>query len=85
MDKNKLAFTRKNFILLGIGMAVVVLGFILMAGPGSTETHFDPAIFSARRIQPPPAPCLAGLVLMIVAILYPSRDNKHGDKPVDKK
>ena len=43
MDKNKLAFTRKNFILLGIGMAVVVLGFILMAGPGSTETHFDPA------------------------------------------
>ena len=51
MDKNKLAFTRKNFILLGIGMAVVVLGFILMAGPGSTETHFDPAIFSARALH----------------------------------
>ena len=85
MDKNKLAFTRKNFILLGIGMAVVVLGFILMAGPGSTETHFDPAIFSARHIKLAPALCFAGFVFMIVAILYPSRDNKHGDKPVDKK
>ena len=65
MDKNKLAFTRKNFILLGIGMAVVVLGFILMAGPGSTETHFDPAIFSARRIKLAPALCFAGFVFMM--------------------
>ena len=50
MDKNKLAFTRKNFILLAVGMAIVILGFILKSGAGSTETHIYPAIFDARRI-----------------------------------
>ena len=30
MDKKNLAFDRVNFILLGIGMAVVIIGFILI-------------------------------------------------------
>ena len=29
-DKQKFAFDKTNFILLAIGMAVVILGFILM-------------------------------------------------------
>lgn len=29
MDKQKFAFDKTNFILLAIGMAVVILGFIL--------------------------------------------------------
>ena len=37
MDKNKFAFDKTNFILLGIGMAIIILGFLLMTGPGSTE------------------------------------------------
>jgi uncharacterized membrane protein len=80
MDKNKLAFTRKNFILLAIGMAIVIFGFILMAGPGSTETHFDPTIFDARRIKLAPAMCFVGFVMIVVAILYPSKpkDNEGG-------
>ena len=32
-DKQKFAFDKTNFILLAIGMAVVILGFILMTGP----------------------------------------------------
>lgn len=31
-DKQKFAFDKTNFILLAIGMAVVILGFILMTG-----------------------------------------------------
>ena len=53
MDKNKLAFTRKNFILLAVGMAIVILGFILMSGAGSTETHFDPPMRVALNWLPP--------------------------------
>lgn len=84
MDKNKLAFTRKNFILLAIGMAIVVAGFMLMAGSGSTETHFDPAIFSARRIKVAPAVCFVGFIFMIVAILYPSK-HQGGDESAEEK
>lgn len=38
MDRTKFAFDKTNFILLGIGMAVIIIGFLLMTGPGSTET-----------------------------------------------
>lgn len=76
MNKKDFAFDRINFILLAIGMAVVIVGFILMSGPGSTEQYFDPAIFDARRIKVAPLVCLAGYVFMIYAIVRAPKD-KH--------
>ncbi len=49
--------------------ALIVLGYILMAGPGSTAQSFNPDIFAARRIVVAPILCLAGYLLLIVAIL----------------
>ena len=69
MDKKTLAFGKKNYILLGIGMAIIILGFLLMTGPGSTEGYFEPDIFSVRRIKVAPAICLFGFVFMIYGIL----------------
>ena len=70
MDKTNFAFTRTNYILLAIGMAVVVVGFLLMAGPGSTVEAFNPDIFSARRIKVAPVICLVGFLSMIGAVMY---------------
>lgn len=67
--KRLFAFDRNNFILVAIGMAVVIIGMVLMSGSGSTETHFDPAIFSARRIKIAPAVCLFGYLFIIYGIL----------------
>ncbi len=78
MDKRNLAFGRANFILLSIGMFVVVLGFILMSGPGSDETAFNPDIFSAMRIKVAPVVCFIGFVSMIYAIIYRAKD-KEGE------
>ncbi len=69
MDKQKFAFDKTNFILLAIGMAVVILGFVLMSGSPSTETVFQPDIFSVRRIRVAPIVCLSGFVFMIYAVL----------------
>lgn len=69
MSKQKFAFDKTNFILLAIAMVVVIIGFILMTGPVSTETHFEPDIFSARRIKVAPLVCLAGFIFMIYAVL----------------
>ena len=44
-DKQKFAFDKVNFILLAIGMAIVIIGFLLMTGPTSSETLLNP-IFS---------------------------------------
>ena len=45
------AFDRVNYILIAIGMAVVILGFILMSGAGSSEEAFNPEIFSAMQLE----------------------------------
>ena len=68
-DKQKFAFDKTNFIFLAIGMAVVIIGFILMTGPSSTETVFEPDIFSVRRIKVAPAVCFFGFIFMIYAVL----------------
>mgnify|MGYP002855287868 CR=1 FL=1 len=69
MDKKNFAFDKINFILLAVGMAIVVIGFLLMVGPNSTETAFEPDIFSVRRIKVAPVVCLFGFVSMIYAVI----------------
>ena len=69
MDKKNLAFDKVNYILLAVGMAVVVLGFVLMSGGSSDETAYNPDIFSVRRIKVAPVVCLLGFVSMIYAVI----------------
>lgn len=69
MDKKKFAFDKTNFILLAVGMLVVILGFILMTGPSTTETTFQPDIFSARRIKVAPVVCFFGFIFMIYGVV----------------
>lgn len=74
MDRKNLAFDRVNYILLVVGMAIVVIGFILMSGAGSTESAYNPDIFSARRIKVAPVVCLIGFVSMIYAVMRKPKD-----------
>ena len=80
MDKQKFAFDKTNFILLAIGMAVVIIGFLLMTGPVSTATHFEPDIFSVRRIKVAPVVSLLGFVIMIYAVLRKPKTKKEGNE-----
>ncbi len=73
MDKKRFAFEKSNYILLLIGVAIIVIGFLLMTGPGSTMTHFEPDIFSFRRIKLAPAVCFFGFIFVIYAIIHKSR------------
>ena len=68
-DKQKFAFDKTNFILLAVGMVVVILGFLLMTGPSSTESAFEPDIFSVRRIKVAPVVCFLRFIFMIYAVL----------------
>lgn len=76
--KQNFAFGRMNFILLAISMAVVLLGYILMSGEGSTREHFNEAIFDFRHTTLAPITCFFGYLMMIVAILYrPKKQNEE--------
>ena len=70
MDKRNFAFDKTNFILLGVGMVIVIIGFLLMVGPNTTDTTFEPDIFSTRRTKVAPIVCLFGFVSMIYAIIH---------------
>ena len=78
MDKKNFAFDKVNFILLAAGMLVVILGFVLMAGGGSTDEAYDPEIFSAMRIKVAPVMGFIGFVSMVYAIV---RKPKDTDQP----
>ena len=79
MDKRDFAFDKVNYILLALGMGVVVIGFLLMSGSGSSETAYNPDIFSARRIKVAPVVCLLGFVSMIYAVVRRPKDD--GQQP----
>ena len=56
--------------LLAIGFAVILLGFVLMAGGGSdSPDQFNYAMFSWRRITLAPILVIGGFVIEIYAIL----------------
>ena len=77
MESKDFAFGRMNYILLAVGMAVVIIDFLLMSGSGSSDTTYDPDIFSARRIKVAPVVCLLGFVSMIYAVVHrPKGDNQ---------
>ena len=79
MDKRNFAFGRMNFILLAIGMAIVIIGFILMGGDGSTESAYNPDIFRVRRIKVAPIVCLIGFVSMIYAVVHNPEKGAKGN------
>ena len=67
---NKFAFDKVNYILLAIGMAIIIIGFILMSGGGSDEVAFNADIFTIRRIKVAPAVCFFGFIFMIHGIMH---------------
>ena len=77
MDKRNFALGKTNFIMVAVGMAVVILGFILMGGAGSDEHAFNPEIFSAMRIKVAPVICFIGFISIIFAILYKSKEEDN--------
>lgn len=75
-------FSKTNYYLMGGCLALIVLGFILMSGGGSTvENGFNPEIFSTRRIVVGPLLSFFGFLFMAFAIIYtPSSRRKKAEE-----
>ena len=72
-----MAFSKKNYILLASGRAIVIIGLVLMSGEGSAEGVFNPDIFSARRIKVAPLVSLFGFIFIMFAIMYRPKAEKQ--------
>ena len=68
------AFGKINYILMGVGILILALGYILLAGGGSDDPNvFNPAMFDNRRLYVAPILIVLGFVVEIVAIMFKSK------------
>lgn len=72
--KEEFLFKKKNYTIMLIGLAVIALGFILMAGGGSDDPNvFNEDIYNFRRVRLAPTLVLIGFAIEIYAILAKSK------------
>lgn len=72
-----LPLTRVNFIAMAVSAVVIIIGFLLMLGPGSgVNGEFNPDIFSTRRVVVGPTIAFLGFVAMGIAIIYKPKNKK---------
>ena len=65
----------KNVLIIGIGLLVMVLGFVLMLGGGSSDPNvFNPDMFNARRLVVSPVVICIGIGVIIWGIMRKPRN-----------
>ena len=73
-QKPDFLFESSNYKILLIGLGVIALGFILMAGGGSDDPNvFSEEIFNFRRIRLAPTVVLIGFGITIYSIFKKSK------------
>lgn len=63
-------FSKENYYIMFIGLAVILIGFMLMAGGKSTDPNvYSHEAFNFRRLTLAPIVVLLGFVIEIYAIM----------------
>ncbi len=84
VDKNKKMeraplFRITNYILMGVGVLLLFIGYICLSGGKVPDEVFDGEIFNTRRLVIAPILIFLGLVTEAVAIMWrprvPQKDN----------
>ena len=75
-EEIKTVLSKRNYVILIIGSILIIIGYILMSGEGSTLAAYNPDIFSKSRISVAPVLCLLGYLLNIFGILYRPNQSK---------
>ncbi len=68
--KQAFIFGKRNYLFMIIGLVLIAIGYILMAGGGSDDPNeFNDAIFNNRRLVLAPLMVLAGFAVELYAIM----------------
>ena len=75
---DKMPMPRKGLIMMLVGLALMVLGYVLMTGGGSSDPQvFNYAMFDFRRLVLAPVAIVAGIVVIIVAIIRKPKEGEN--------
>lgn len=72
---DRMVLGKGNYYLMLLGLAVIIIGFILMSGGKSTDPNVFNAdeVYSQRRIVIAPIVVILGFVVEICAVFYKSK------------
>ena len=73
-----------NFILMGVCLVLIIIGFWLMTGSANVGDRFNKDLFETSRVTTGPIIAFLGFVLMAFAIIYRKKDNKPVDENNDE-
>lgn len=77
IKENEAIFGKRNYIILLIGTGLIIIGYILMSGEGSTLAAYNPDIFSKVRIRIAPIICLSGYLVNAFGVCFRFPRIKH--------
>ncbi len=79
--KQEFLFQKSNYKILLVGLAVIMLGFLLMSGGAVDDPNvFNEEIFSFRRIRLAPTVVFIGFGITIYSIFKKTSDKNIKDK-----
>lgn len=70
VEKEPMPMGKINYILMGVSLLLIVIGFILMSGSSNEGDTFNYDVFNSTRIVVAPFITFLGFLCMIPAILY---------------
>ena len=74
-EEKELLFSKTNYIIIGVGLLLVIVGFFLMSGGHNEPDEWNPdEIYSFMRVTISPLVILGGLGVVIFAIFKSSDD-----------
>jgi len=77
-DNPKMAVTPKGLKFIIIGVLVMIAGYILMMGGGVKDPQvFNYDMFDFRRLVAAPLVIIAGIVIVIIAIMGVIKDRRN--------
>lgn len=75
IEKKVMPFSKENYIWVLVGIAFLVLGFLLMIGGGSSDPDvFNEELFNFRRLTLSPILILIGFGIEFYAIMKKSKE-----------
>lgn len=77
-NSDKMALSAKSIKLMLAGLLVMAAGFMLLSGGGSGDPQvFNYAMFDARRLVAAPIVIVAGITVIIIAIMGRFKDKEE--------
>jgi len=78
--ENRFPFTRENYTIMIIGIAVIIIGYALMVGGRSPDPNqfYPDQVYSWRRITLAPIVIILGFIVEVYAIMKRPKQTEEG-------